>query len=64
MDYKLIIAATRKQQGIKQCVLAEKVGISQSYLSDIEQNKHDIKLSLLVRIAVALNVHPRELYEK
>ena len=54
----------RKQQGIKQKDLADMVGISQGYLSQIEDNVHDIKLSLLVKIAKALNVHPRDLYEK
>lgn len=45
-----LIQEKRKKQGIKQAELAEKVGISRTYLSDIECNRYSPSLKLLSEI--------------
>jgi transcriptional regulator with XRE-family HTH domain len=61
--YKLKIKEFRKASKLTQKQLAEKVGISRSFLSEIENNKYDIRLSLLCTISEALDTIPRELIE-
>lgn len=62
-EYRLRIKEYRKQDGMTQKELATKIGISQNYLSELENGKYDIKLSLLCKIANALEVFPFELVE-
>lgn len=50
------IRIARVRQGLNQKALKERVGISQKYLSDIEQNKVTPRVDILVRLAKALNV--------
>ena len=52
----LQIKINRKFKKISQFELAEKVGISQTYLSQLENNFKNPGLSLLVKIATELNV--------
>ena len=52
----LQIKMYRKFKKISQFELAEKVGISQTYLSQLENNFKNPGLSLLVKIATELNV--------
>lgn len=52
----LQIKMNRKFKKISQFELAEKVGISQTYLSQLENNFKNPGLSLLVKIATELNV--------
>lgn len=47
----------RVQAGLKQQELADKAGISVSYLSLLERNKRDPVFSTLVKIAKALQVN-------
>lgn len=42
--------------------LAALAGVSRSTISDAENGKHDITLSTLIKIAVALGVLPEDLY--
>lgn len=51
----------RKQRGLTQSALAEKVGVSASYLNLIEHDKRSIGGALLNRIARELDTHPRDL---
>lgn len=51
----------RKAKKLTQEQLADMVGISQAYISDIEKGKKDIDFSLAERFAKALNVKPYEL---
>lgn len=46
----------RERQGIKQGELAEKLGISQTYLSQIENNKKIPNISLLEKVGVELSI--------
>lgn len=64
MDYRLKIKEIRIQKGIYQKDLSDKIGISANYLSELENNKFDIRLGLLLKIAKELNVDVKDLYEK
>lgn len=64
MIYKLKIKEVRKYKGFTQKELAYKIGVSYNYLSNIENNKFDIRLGLLLRIAEELNCDVKDLYEK
>jgi len=61
----LNIAFYRKKKGLTQEVLAEKVGISRTHLSNIEATKVEKSLSLevLFNIADALGVEVGKLFE-
>lgn len=61
--YILLIKKMRKQKNISQNQLAHKINVSRSYLCELEKNKYDIKLSILIRIANKLDVCPCELFE-
>lgn len=59
LDYKSIgkrIRRTREQVGVSQESLADIVGISVPHLSNIENGKTKLSLSVLVRIANTMNV--------
>ncbi|MBU3208499.1 helix-turn-helix domain-containing protein [Clostridium algidicarnis] len=56
--YKLKIKEYRIKRGLTQKELACKIGISQNYLSQLENNRYDIKLSMLFKIAKELKVPP------
>lgn len=63
MIYILKIKKLRKEKVLSQKELALRIEISQNYLSEIENHKYDIKLSLLCKISEALEVSPFELVE-
>lgn len=46
----------RKQRGMSQEALAEKAGISRTYLARLETAKHDPTLTMLEKLAKALRV--------
>jgi len=46
----VLIREARKKQGLTQVQLAEKVGTTKNYISRIENNASDIRLSTLMRI--------------
>ena len=50
------IKERREQLGISQKELAEKVGISQSFLWDIEQGRSKPSIDTALKIAEALNI--------
>lgn len=50
-----------KGKGMTQKTLARKIGISVTYLSEIENGKSKPSLKLLARIAAALNVSINDL---
>lgn len=56
MNLGQAIANVRKKKQIKQKVLAEKCSISQTYLSQIENNRRDPNLSTLKKISQVLQV--------
>ena len=50
------IKERREQLGISQKELAEKIGISQSFLCDIEQGRSKPSIDTALKIASALNI--------
>ena len=52
------IAQRRHELGYKQCVLAEKAGISNNYLSNIENGRSIPSLETFMDICTALSVTP------
>ena len=64
MRYKLRIKIIRNQMGISQKSLANKIDISSNYLSELENNKFDIRLGLLLEISKVLKVDVKDLYEE
>ncbi|MEG0133033.1 MAG: helix-turn-helix transcriptional regulator [Clostridium sp.] len=50
------IKKARFQKNVTQSSLAKQLNISQNYLSELEANKYDIKLSILIKISDLLDV--------
>lgn len=57
------IRERREQLGLSQKELAEKSGISQSFLCDIEQGRCKPSLPVAVKIASVLNVESIKFFE-
>ena len=57
------IKEKRERLGISQKELAEKVGISQSFLCDIEQGRSKPSIDTAVKIAYALNIDDIKFFE-
>lgn len=51
----------RKQAGLTQLELAERVGVSQSNIALLEKGKREIDIPMIGKLAQALNVKPYEL---
>lgn len=58
------IYQVRNQKGWTQSELAAKAGLAQANLSNIEKGKRDFTVSMLLRLARALEVRPSELIEE
>ena len=56
MDIGKVIKEARKSKGLKQQSFAEMCGITQTYLSQIENNVKEPTISLLKRIAEKLHL--------
>lgn len=59
---KNLVSQVRKEQGITQRELAEKVGISRPYLSDVENCKRQVSGEVMIRIARFLKVKVEEIF--
>ena len=57
----LCLARNSKKKALKQMEVAEKAGISCSYLSKIETGKVRYSLAVLIQIAKVLEIDPEEL---
>ena len=55
MDISAQFREARRQQGLSQGVLGERLGISQAHLSDVEKGKVSPRLSSAMEIARALD---------
>ncbi len=60
---KIKIKEIRENKNMTLLELSEKTGISKSHLNYIERGIKEPTLSVLVKIASALEVHESELYE-
>ena len=56
------VGEVRRAIGLSQEKLAEQVGITRPYLSDIERNKRNPTGPVLLKIAQALNMQIEELF--
>lgn len=59
----LNIAYYRKEKGLSQIQLADKVDISRTHMSRIENNDCAVSLDVIFRIADSLNVPVNKLFE-
>jgi putative transcriptional regulator len=59
--YKLKVKQYRILRGLTQIELASKVGVSRNYVSEVENNKYDIRTSLLYDLSEVLDVSLDEL---
>lgn len=57
------IRATRRAAKLRQVELADRLGVQQARVSDIERGNVNLRLSEFMRIAEALNVSPVALLE-
>ena len=53
----------REQKNLSLGDLAKKTGISKSHLNYIEKGEKEPLLSMIIRIAIALNIDEKELYK-
>ena len=51
----------RKEMKLTQAEMAKEIGISQSYIADIERDRKNISLAVVLRIAEGLNISVNEL---
>ena len=63
MEIKILLKEIREEKNITLRKLSEVTGISKSHLNYIERGEKEPSLSIIIRIAVALNIDEKELYE-
>ena len=63
MKIEILLYEVRKEKGYSLQQLSNLTGISTSHLNYIEKNEKEPTISVLVRIATALNVKIEELYK-
>lgn len=63
MEIKILLKEIREEKNITLRKLSEITGISKSHLSYIERGEKEPSLSIIIRIAIALNIDEKELYE-
>lgn len=63
MEIKILLKEIREEKNITLRKLSEITGISKSHLSYIERGEKEPSLSIIIRIAVALNIDEKDLYE-
>jgi transcriptional regulator with XRE-family HTH domain len=57
------VRALREQLGLSQEALAAKAGIHRTYMGGVERGERNICLRNILRLAVALGIHPRDLFD-
>jgi len=63
MRIKILLKQIRKERGLSLKDLERMTGISKSHLNNIERGEKGPSLFVMVRIAIALNIDVKELYE-
>lgn len=62
MKINNLIRKTRREQGLTQAELARRAGITRPYLSDIENDKRQVRGELMIRIAMILGVKVEDIF--
>ncbi len=62
MRVKILLKDIRKERNISLEQLAKMTGISKSHLNYIEKQEKEPTLSVIIRIAKALNIEEKDLY--
>ena len=57
------LRAARKEKGFSQESLALACELDRTYIGGVERGERNISLVNIIRIAKALEIHPRELFE-
>lgn len=63
MHIEIKIREVRESKNVSLSKLSEMTHISKSHLSNIERGEKEPSISILIRIALALRVDEKELYE-
>ena len=63
MKVIILLKDIRESKGLSLRQLADMTGISKSHLNNIELNRKEPTISMLVKIALALEVDIKELYK-
>jgi transcriptional regulator with XRE-family HTH domain len=58
------LRALRERIGLSQEALAAKAGIHRTYMGGVERGERNLCLKNIVRLAMALGVHPRDLFDE
>jgi transcriptional regulator with XRE-family HTH domain len=54
----------RERLGLSQEALARNAGIHRTYMGGVERGERNIGLKNIIRLAAALGVHPRDLFDE
>jgi len=54
----------RKEKGETQLSLAEKVGVSSTFIANIEQGRRKPSMEIIEKIVAVLNIKAKELFEE
>jgi transcriptional regulator with XRE-family HTH domain len=57
------VRALRERTGLSQEALAAKAGIHRTYMGGVERGERNVCLKNIVRLAAALGVSPRDLFD-
>ena len=57
------IRSLRESSGYSQEQFADIAGLDRTYISSVERGKRNVSLRNIIRLAEALSVHPRELFD-
>ncbi len=63
MRVKILLKEKRKERHLTLAQLSDKTGISTTHINDIENNIKEPSISMMIRIAKALDVNVEELYK-
>ena len=63
MHVEILLKEKRKEKKLTLAQLADKTGISKTHINDIENNIKEPSISMLIRIAKALDLKVEDLYK-